>query len=76
MEISYCSRNRLLWGKNKVMTLGHLAGIIAGEEPRNVRSKKPGKRWKDRNAMTIDCFRNRRKIMTRVPFTDRSRNRG
>jgi len=28
----YCSRDRLLWEKNKVMTLGHLAGIIAAEE--------------------------------------------
>jgi hypothetical protein len=59
-----------------VMTLGHLAGIIAAEEMRNVRSKKPRNRWKDRNAMTTDCFKNRRRIMTTVPFTDRSRNKG
>jgi hypothetical protein len=61
--------------KIKAMTLGHLAGIITIEELRNVR-KKPRKRWKDRTAMTIECFRNGRKIMTRVPFTDRSRNKG
>jgi len=48
------------------MTLGHMAGIIAVEELRNVRNKKPRNRWKDRTAMTVDCFRNRRKIMTVV----------
>jgi hypothetical protein len=58
------------------MTLDQLAGIRAAEGLRNVRSKKPRKKWKDRTLIKIDCFRNRRKIMTRVPFTDINRNKG
>jgi hypothetical protein len=61
--------------KKEVMMLCHLAGIIAAEELRKLRSKKLRKRWKDRTAMKINCFRNRRKIMTRAPFTDRNRNK-
>jgi len=76
MEKLYSSRNRLVWEKNKVIMLGHMAGVVAAEEFRNVRNKKPRNKWKDRTAMAIDCFRNRRQILTVVHFTERSRNKG
>lgn len=55
-----------------MMTLGHMAGIIAVEELGNVRNKKPRNGWKNRTEMTIDCFRNRRSLMAVVYFTGRS----
>lgn len=58
METLYCSQNRLIW-KKKRKRLCHLAGIIAAEELRKLRSKKLRKRWKACTAMKIDCFRNK-----------------
>jgi hypothetical protein len=38
------------------MTLDHMAGIIAVEETRNVRKRKPRIRWKDPTAVKVDCY--------------------
>jgi len=38
------------------MTLDHMAGIIAVEETRNVRKRKPRIRWKYPTAVKVDCY--------------------